>query len=115
MILQKIKRSTYQRKLNSLERRFFSGMNANVTMVTRIRGKINRNELVIAATKVQKMHNSLSLRLIRSKDGDIWFTSEGVEPIEVKAFQRRSNDQWIQQGLEEFKIAFEFEKRPPIR
>ncbi|MCP4762822.1 MAG: hypothetical protein GY870_13670 [archaeon] len=105
----------YKRKITGPERYFMRSPYAAVTVVARIKGKLNKEMLKKAILKVQQKHTLLRVRIEIDENHIPWFVSEGVEEILIEEVSRQSPDQWISEFTELNKIPFEFEKRPAIR
>ena len=104
----------YERKVTGAERFFSHAPFATVTMVARIKGNVTEEMLKCAVEKAQQRHALLRVR-VEDRDGDLWFTSEGVQEIPIKIVPRISENDWIKLHAEGCKIPYEFEIRPAIR
>jgi len=105
----------YEREVTPAERFFAHSPYAVVTMVARIRGAVSEDQLAEAVRKVQPRHALLNVRLKQGPDHALRFTSDGVQAIPIKAFDRRADDDWIEILDRETRIPFAFETRPGIR
>ena len=105
----------YERKVTGAERFFSHAPFSTVTMVARIKGKVTEEMLRSAVQKVQQRHTLLRVRVRDSQDGDLWFTSDGVQEIPIEIMPRETENDWIKIHAEGAKIPYEFETRPAIR
>ena len=105
----------YERKVTGAERFFSHSPFSTVTMVARIKGHVTEMMLKNAAEKVQQRHALLQVRIKEDQEGNLWFTSEGVQEIPIEVVHRKSENDWIEIHAEGCKIPFEFEMRPAIR
>jgi len=105
----------YERKVTGAERFFSHAPFSTVTMVARIKGSVTEEMLKNAIDKVQQQHVLLRMRIRDDQDGELWFTSEGVQEIPVEIIPRTSETDWIKIHAEGCKIPYDFETRPAIR
>ncbi|CAA0102492.1 Uncharacterised protein [Halioglobus japonicus] len=103
----------YQRSLTPLERRFFRAPNSCVILALQIKGYVDPAALQTAINSVQTRHRLLQTRTVVDEDGHAWFTTDGVEGIEVSTIARLSDKQWLQESLSIQTIPFAA-SRPPI-
>ena len=106
---------TYERKVTGAERFFSHAPFSTVTMVARIKGQVTEELLRNAVEKAQQRHALLRARIRDTQDGELWFTSQGVQEIPIEIIPRKSNDDWIKIHAEGSKIPYDFENRPAIR
>jgi len=111
----KLETQTFERKVTGAERFFSHAPFATVTMVARIKGQVTEEMLKTAVEKVQKLHALLRVRVKDSQDGDIWFTSQGVQEIPIEVVPRKTENDWIAVHAEGCKVPYDFENRPAIR
>jgi NRPS condensation-like uncharacterized protein len=111
----KQKKQTYERKVTGAERFFSHAPFATVTMVARIKGQVTAELLQNAVEKVQERHVLLRVRIKDTQDGDLWFTSEGVQEISIEVVPRKTENDWISVQAEGSKIPYDFENGPAIR
>ena len=105
----------YERKVTGAERFFSHAPFSIITMVARIKGKESVEMLKNAIDKVQQRHALLRVRIREDQDGELWFTSDGVQEILIEVVPRETEDDWIKIHAEGSKISYDFENRPPIR
>jgi NRPS condensation-like uncharacterized protein len=110
-----LKKQHYERKVTGAERFFSHAPFSTVAMVARIKGHVNEEMLKNAVEKIQQRHALLRVRIVDNKDGELWFTSEGVQKIPIEVVPRKTENDWINVHAEGAKIPYEFETRPPIR
>ena len=106
---------SYERKVTGAERFFSHAPFSIVTMVARIKGKVTEEMLRNAVQKVQQRHVLLRVRVRDSQDGDLWFTTDGVQEIPIKIVPRETENDWIMIHAEGSKVPYDFENRPAIR
>ncbi len=104
-----------RRRMSPAERRFFRAPNANVVMVTRIKGEIAIEDIRSAFSKLQQRHRFLQVRIELEKNGDTFFTNVKTGPVLIKSFPLLSSSQWMELSLKEHAIPFDLENSPPIR
>jgi NRPS condensation-like uncharacterized protein len=106
---------SYERKITGAERFFSHAPFSTVTMVARIKGEVTEEMLKNAVQKVQQRHTLLRVRIRDAHDGELWFTSEGVQEIPIKIVPRETENDWIKIHAEGAKFPYDFETRPAIR
>jgi NRPS condensation-like uncharacterized protein len=111
----KLNTNTYQRKVTGAERFFSHAPFSTVTMVARIKGHVTEAMLQNAVEKAQLRHALLRVRIKDAQDGELWFTSHGVQDIPIEVVPRQTESDWINIHAEGCKIPYEFETRPAIR
>lgn len=87
----------------------------NVVMVARIRGKVNRSEVIKALERLRQRHPLLAVRVKIDDDGTGWYVAEGVPAIATHGEPRQSEEQWIARVKEEFRTPFPVETGPLVR
>jgi hypothetical protein len=107
--------NTYERCLTGSERMFTWSPYAIVSMVARIKGEINIQDLRNAIIKVQQRHTLLRVRIKIDENNIPWFTSENVETIPIAVVPRKNDKDWVEIIRESSKLPFNFEKQNPIR
>jgi hypothetical protein len=107
--------NVYERKVTPVESLLSLSPFSIVTMVARIQGRVSKDMLVDAVSKVQQRHPLLRVRIVEDDDHARWFTSEGPEEIPIEIVPRESEDHWIRVSHEACRIPFEFDARPAIR
>ena len=110
-----VKQETYARKVTGAERFFSHAPFSTVTMVARIKGQVTEEMLRNAVEKVQQRHTLLRVRIKDSQDGNIWFTSQGVQEIPIEVVPRKTENDWIAVHAEGCKVPYDFANRPAIR
>ena len=106
---------SYERKVTGAERFFSHAPFSTVTMVARIKGKVTEEILQNAGQKVQQRHALLRVRIRDEQNGELWFTSDGVQEIPIEIVPRETENDWIKIHAEGSKIPYEFESHPAIR
>ncbi len=105
----------YERKVTGAERFFSHAPFSTVTMVARIKGVVSEELLKNAVQKVRQRHALMRVRIRDTQDGELWFTSEGVQEIPIEIVPRETENDWIKIHAEWSKIPYDYEKRPAIR
>ena len=105
----------YERKVTGAERFFSHSPFSTVTLVARIKGNVTKIMLKNAVDKVQQRHALLQVRIKEDQEGNLWFTSEGVQEIPIEVVHRKSENDWIKVHTEGAKLPYDFEARPAIR
>ncbi|MFX1536921.1 MAG: condensation domain-containing protein [Promethearchaeota archaeon] len=105
----------FKRKITTRERVFYRSTHANVVMVVRIKGDVSSELLRSIIRSMPKRHPLLQVRVICDVDDNLWFTSEGVQELQVQVIPRKSDDHWFQKFKEECKLPFQLDKGPLIR
>ena len=106
---------TYERKVTGAERFFSHAPFATITMVARINGPVTEELLRNAVKKVQQRHALLRARIKDTQDGNLWFTSDGVQESPIEVVPRKTENDWIQAHAEGCKVPYDFENQPAIR
>ena len=115
MMNKKQETQVYERKVTGAERFFSHAPFATVTMVVCIKGEVTEKMLKNAVAKVQQRHALLRVRIRDEQNGELWFTSDGVQEIPIESVPRETENDWIKFHAEGCKIPYEFQTRPPIR
>ncbi len=105
----------YERRVTGSERMFTWSPYAIVSMVARIKGEIQEQDLRNAITKVQQRHTLLRVRIKFDENHVPWFTSEKVQPLPIEIIPRISEQDWMGVIKDASKTPFELEKQTPIR
>ena len=105
----------FKRKITTRERAFYRSTHSNVVMVVKIKGNVSPELLRSIIRNMPKRHPLLRVRVIRDVDDNLWFTSEGVQELQVQVIPRKSDDHWFQKFKEEYKLPFQMDKGPLIR
>jgi NRPS condensation-like uncharacterized protein len=113
--MNKQQTQSYERKVSGAERFFSHAPFSTVTMVARIKGKVTEEMLQNAVQKVQQRHALLRVRIRDEQNGELWFTSDGVQEIPIEIVPRETENDWIKIHAEGSKNPYEFETRPAIR
>ncbi|MFX1267904.1 MAG: condensation domain-containing protein [Promethearchaeota archaeon] len=113
--LQTIQYKEFERKLVPHERRFFRVPISNISIVARLKGFISKEDLRKGLKKVRHQHPLLGVRIYLDENYDTWFTSKNVPENPLKVVQRKSEKDWYQELLNEYKIRFKVERGPLAR
>ncbi|MHB1317274.1 MAG: condensation domain-containing protein [Anaerolineae bacterium] len=105
----------YSRPLTNIERIFTRSPYSIVTLVLRLRGRVNERSLVDAVDKVSQRHSHLRARIAEDERGGATLTEEGAGAPQVQAVPRASDDSWIRAVEEACQVPFDFGARPPVR
>ena len=81
---------SYERKVTGAERFFSHAPFATVTMIARIKGSVSEEMLKNAVKKVQQRHALLQVRIRVAQDGELWFTSDGLQEIPITVVPRNN-------------------------
>ncbi|MHA1488099.1 MAG: condensation domain-containing protein [Promethearchaeota archaeon] len=104
-----------KRKMIAREFSHFRVPNSNISLITRIKGKVTIDMLKGALEKAQKRHKLIRAHISYDESQNPLFVSNGIIDIPIKVINRGSDDQWVQEILKEHHIPFDFEKGPLIR
>ncbi|MFX1255759.1 MAG: condensation domain-containing protein [Promethearchaeota archaeon] len=115
MLLSLKHKMHFKRKITTRERAFYRSTHSNVVMVAKIKGNVSPELLRLVIRNMPKRHPLLRVRVIHDTEDNLWFTSEGVQELQVQVIPRKSDDHWFQIFKEEYKIPFEMDKGPLIR
>lgn len=103
------------RKITGEESIFYRAPEANVSLVARIDGEVNENDLKSAIKRVTDLYPLLKAHVVMDKNSDIWFGLDENIEIPLKIVPKISDNQWQNVVQEEYKIPFDVEKGPLIR
>jgi NRPS condensation-like uncharacterized protein len=103
------------RVLTPLERRFTRSPYYLVTMTVRINGYVSAEMLSSAVSRIQQRHAVLRARIVDDAGHNPTLVHDGADDIPVEVVTRESENHWIQVYHRQYKIPFDFDKRPPIR
>lgn len=104
----------YSRPLTNIERMFMWSPYSIVTLLVRLRGRVNERTLQDAVDKVSLRHPQLRSRIVR--DGsDLMLTTEGAGGPWVQSIPRQSEQHWLRAVEESVRMPFDFGAQPPIR
>jgi NRPS condensation-like uncharacterized protein len=104
-----------KRKLTGEENIFFRAPEANVSLVIRLKGRVDEDNLKLALTGVAKIHPLLHARCITDENQDAWFIIDEPRELTLKVLPRNLDDDWKTAIQNEYRTPFDFEKGPLIR
>lgn len=87
----------------------------HVVMVSRIRGHIDLEEMRSTVEKLRSRHALLAVRVIIAEDDIARYTTKNVPPLPFRIIERKTNSQWLDVALEEYKTSFPMETGPLLR
>ncbi|MFN2145346.1 MAG: condensation domain-containing protein [Anaerolineales bacterium] len=87
---------------------------STVSLVVRIRGRVDEAMLRAAVKKVQQRHEVLHSRMVLHED-ELWLTTMDVEPIPIDVFPRMNEETWITATREDCARPYAFDRQPAIR
>ncbi|NHI94919.1 MAG: hypothetical protein EAX96_20690 [Candidatus Lokiarchaeota archaeon] len=102
----------YKRKLVHREYLFYGGYSANIIMVARIKGNVPQKLLRSVIKEMPYRHPLLQVRIIKDKNEDLWFTSEGCNEVDLEVVPRSSDSDWITSCYADYHHPFIHEKGP---
>ena len=87
----------------------------HVVMAARIRGHVDFGETRSAIEKLRTRHSLLAVR-VRIDDNDkAWYTNKDVPRLPFRAIERKTDFQWLDVALEEYKTSFPVDIGPLVR
>ena len=105
----------YSTSLTNIERLLHRAPYAIVTVVLRLRGRVNERSLREAVAALVLKYPRLASRLAPGEDGTLRLTTEGAGEPWIRTVPRESPDHWIRAVDESCRVPFDFEARPPVR
>jgi len=103
------------RRLSNGERKFLWSPVPSVSLAARITGNVDGKKLRQALETVRCMHPLLGARVIRDENHDAYFSSDNVPSTVFRISERKSDNQWFDEILEEHRVPMEPETGPLIR
>ena len=104
------------RELLGNERKFMWSPVANVTVVTRVRGKITLDELGDAVNALKPRHVLLSCKIVFDMQHEkAWFSGDNVRAIPIRKIEGGHDKQWLDEALSEYRKPFDLLHGPLIR
>ena len=98
----------YEREL-VLERLMLRPPHNVLKMIIKIDGKLNHNDLQRAIKKVSQKHPLMRSRIVIREDGSAYYTTEGVDEVELRIVQKTSENHYIEIIDEETETCFSIE------
>jgi NRPS condensation-like uncharacterized protein len=86
----------------------------HVVMAARIRGHIDPEEIKSTVEELRSRHTLLAVR-ISVDDDKAWYTTKDVPAIPFRAIERKTDSQWLEVALEEYKTSFPVDIGPLVR
>lgn len=87
----------------------------HVVMAARIRGHIDVEGIRSTIEKLRSRHALLAVRIHVDEDDIAWYTSRDVPPLPLRTIERKTNFEWLDVALEEYKTSFPMETGPLVR
>jgi NRPS condensation-like uncharacterized protein len=84
-------------------------------MAARIRGHINQEQMSSTVEKLRSRHALLAVRINVDEDDMAWYTTKDVPPLPLRSIERKTDSQWLDVALEEYKTPFPMETGPLVR
>lgn len=98
-----------------IERNFYQ--NPSMYLVTKVTviGEYNRNRLEDAITEMERVHPIITYVLEEGEEGKVYFAKKEDIKVNVKYFEKKSQDDWLSIAREEEFVPLEFDKEPSLR
>ena len=87
---------------------------STVSLVVRIKGRVDEAMLRSAVRKVQQRHTVLRSRMALH-EGNLWLTTDSVEEIPIDVFPRMNEETWINATQQDCTYPYAFDRQPAIR
>ena len=87
----------------------------HVAMAARIRGHIDSEQMRSAVEELRSRHTLLAVRIKVDEDDKAWYTTKDVPALPFKVIERKTDSQWLDVALEEYKSSFPVEIGPLVR
>ena len=87
----------------------------NVVMVVRIRGHVDLGTMRSAVEKLRARHALLAVRVTIDEDNIAWYTTKDVPALPLREIERKTDSQWLDVALEEYKTSFPMGSGPLVR
>lgn len=68
---------------------------ANISLVARLNGSIDEENVHQAISKVRIIHPQAAVRVVIDSDHNAWFHTDNVPEIPIKAVERKTDGQWF--------------------
>jgi len=87
----------------------------HVVMAARIRGFIDLEKIRSAVEQLRSRHALLAVRISVDEDDKAWYTTKGVPALPFRSIERKTDSQWLDIALEEYKTTFAVNMGPLVR
>ena len=104
-----------RRKLGPNEVFFSKSPYSVITLLARITGSIEEEQLKEALDKLQQRHQPLRYRFSQDDQGVSWFMTEDTEAIPYQIIPRSGPKDWIKAVQEASQIPFQFQSHPALK
>ena len=87
----------------------------HVVMAARIRGHIDTEQMRSTVEELRSRHTLLAVRIRVDEDDKAWYTTEDVPELPFRVIERKTDTQWLDAALEEYKTSFPVDIGPLVR
>ena len=87
----------------------------NVVMVARISGHVDLEEMRSTVEKLRARHALLAVRITIDADDKAWYTTKDVPALPFRAIERKTDSQWLDVAVEEYRTSFPVNIGPLVR
>ena len=87
----------------------------HVVMAARIRGPIDLEDVKSTVEELRSRHALLAVRIVVDEDDVAWYTTKDVPSLPVRRVERKTDSQWLDVALEEYKTSFSMAAGPLVR
>ncbi len=84
------------RRMNILERVFYMVPGYKVSISARLEGDVDEERFRKSILKIQEIHPLLRSRVVFDENGNAFFTTDNVQPIEVNVVEMSADEQWYE-------------------
>lgn len=97
------------------QRRHFRAAGCVTKILARIEGEVDPERVRQALPKLKKRHPLLASRILVDKDGEAWYTDEGVPEFELNAYDKKDDLDWLVRVSEQDLVPFRMDAGPLAR
>jgi NRPS condensation-like uncharacterized protein len=87
----------------------------HVVMAARIRGHIDLEQIRSTLEELRSRHALLAVRISVDEDDKAWYTNKDVPVLPFRVIERKTDPQWLDIALEEYKTSFPMGIGPLVR
>ncbi len=102
------------RRMNMLERVFYMVPGYKVSISARLEGDVDEERFRKSILKIQDIHPLLRSRVVFDDNGNAFFTTENVQPIDVSVVDMTTDEQWYELFVKNISVLYEPENKPMI-